>query len=382
MILLNGCTRFNHKENTAITSSLPKVNNTFQPTIVWKNLVGSGPGKFFCNLHLTWQNNLVFAADRCGVIKAFDLHSGKEKWSTDLSIHLGLFSRHKSAQLSGGLTATSNHLYVSSELAKVYALNIQNGHILWESTVMGEALSTPIVSDGVVLIHTSNGMLQALNEIDGTVQWIVYLDVPMVTIRGTSAPAIAFGAAIVGGDDGLISAIMIKNGQFIWQQRISHLNNVTAISRINDVQTTPVIINGIVYALAYNGNFVALDLRSGQIIWSREIGASTNHLLVNNRCFYLIDQSKHSIIAVDINGGIILWCQNELTNRNLTSPVLYSQYIIIGDSEGYLHWINANDGCLVTKNKIHDSGILTMLIVTGNQLIVQAINGEILSLKL
>ena len=38
---------------------------------------------------------------------------------------------------------------------------------------------------------------------------------------------------------------------------------------LNDVDTTPVIVNGVIYALAYNGNLTALDLRSSQIMWKR-----------------------------------------------------------------------------------------------------------------
>jgi hypothetical protein len=37
------------------------------------------------------------------------------------------------------------------------------------------------VSDGLVLIHTSNGQLQALNEADGLVKWTVNLDMPALS---------------------------------------------------------------------------------------------------------------------------------------------------------------------------------------------------------
>ncbi len=91
----------------------------------------------------------------------------------------------------------------------------------WQTKVAGEALSRPVVSDGLVLVHTGNGMLQGLSESDGTVQWTANLDMPTLSLRGESAPAMAFGAAIVGGDNGRVSAVLMKEGQLIWQQRIS-----------------------------------------------------------------------------------------------------------------------------------------------------------------
>ena len=74
----------------------------------------------------------------------------------------------------------------------VYALNTADGAIAWQTKVAGEAISRPVVSDGMVLVHTSNGMLQALNEADGAVKWTVNLDMPSLSLRGESAPAVVW----------------------------------------------------------------------------------------------------------------------------------------------------------------------------------------------
>lgn len=58
-------------------------------------------------------------------------------------------------------------------------------------------------------------MLQALNESDGAIKWTLNLDTPALSLRGESAPAVAFGAAIVGGDNGRVSAVMMEQGQLI-----------------------------------------------------------------------------------------------------------------------------------------------------------------------
>ncbi|MGP4123222.1 MAG: outer membrane protein assembly factor BamB [Sodalis sp. (in: enterobacteria)] len=378
--LLSGCAWLSREQDLVTMSPLPKVDNQFQPTTVWSRSVGGGSGDFYSNLHPAWQNSRVFAADRYGVVKALDAESGKEIWSTDLSIHANFFLRNRPAQLSGGLTSVGNRVYVGSELAKVYALDTQNGKLIWETTVAGEALSTPVVSDGVVLVHTSNGILQALNEANGAVNWSINLDMPPLTLRGESAPTTALGAAIVGGDNGRVSAVMINQGQLIWQQRISQPSSETEIARLNDVETTPVVLNSVVYALAYNGNLAALDLHSGKILWSQEIGSVTN-LLVDNGRIYLVDQNDR-VTALDTQSGAILWHQNNLLHRNLTSPVLYKGYVVMGDSEGYLHWCNTGDGRFVAQKKVDSAGLLAAPIVAGDKLIVQAKNGEVYAITL
>ncbi|STW79928.1 outer membrane protein YfgL [Klebsiella michiganensis] len=67
----------------------------------------------------------------------------------------GWFSRAP-ALLSGGVTVSGGHVYIGSEKAKVYALNTSDGTVAWEASVAGEAISRPVVSDGMVLIHTTN----------------------------------------------------------------------------------------------------------------------------------------------------------------------------------------------------------------------------------
>ena len=77
----------------------------------------------------------------------------------------------------------------------------------------GEAISRPVVSDGMVLVHTSNGQLQALNETDGAVKWTVNLDMPALSLRGESARPPLMARAIVGGDNGRVSAVLMQQGR-------------------------------------------------------------------------------------------------------------------------------------------------------------------------
>jgi outer membrane protein assembly factor BamB len=72
----------------------------------------------------------------------------------------------------------------------------------------------------MVLVHTSNGQLQALNETDGAVKWTVNLDMPALSLRGESARL-----PPTRGDRGRRQRPRQRGidaaGQMIWQQRIS-----------------------------------------------------------------------------------------------------------------------------------------------------------------
>ncbi|ATZ12246.1 outer membrane protein assembly factor BamB [Erwinia amylovora] len=373
--LLSGCSWFSGEEDVVTMSPLPSVQNQFEPKKVWSTSVGDGVGDFYSNLHPAWADNTVYAGDRHGTVKALNSGDGKEQWKVDLSEKTGFFSSNIPALLSGGLTVDSGRVYVGSERAQVFALNTSDGSIAWQTKAAGEVLSRPVVSDGLVLVHTSNGMLQGLDQLSGKVKWSVNLDVPALSLRGESAPASAFGAAIVGGDNGRVSAVMMNQGQIIWQQRISQPSGATEIDRLADVDTTPVVVNGVVYALAYNGNLTALDLRSGQILWKREIG-SVHDMIVDAGRIFLVDQDDR-VMALNIEGGVSIWRQSDLLHRNLTSPVLYNGYLVVGDSEGYLHWMNTDDGRFVAQQKLDSSGLQTEPVVASDKLLIQSKDGEV-----
>ncbi|MDV5357699.1 outer membrane protein assembly factor BamB [Enterobacter asburiae] len=375
--LLSGCSLFNSEEDVVKMSPLPVVENQFTPTTSWSTSVGNGIGKYYSTLHPAFADGVVYAADRHGVVKALSIDDGREIWSVNLAEKDGWFST-RAALLSGGVTVSGGKVYIGTEQAQVYALNASDGSVAWKTGVVGEALSRPVVSDGLVLIHTSNGQLQALNEADGAVKWTVNLDMPSLSLRGESAPTTAFGAAIVGGDNGRVSAVLMQQGQLIWQQRISQANGPTEIDRLSDVDTTPVVVNGVVYALAYNGNMTALDLRSGQIMWKRDLGSVSDFVIDGNR-IYIIDQNDR-VLALSTDGGVTLWTQSDLLHRNLASPALYNGYIVTGDSEGYLHWINVEDGRFVAQQKVDSSGFLTEPVVAGGKLLIQAKDGTLYAL--
>lgn len=375
-VLLAGCSS---EQDTIVMSPLPEVTSQFSPETVWDNSVGDGIGKYYSHLSPAWEGSSVYAADRNGLVKALDADSGVEIWSVNLAEKTGFLSANIPAMLSGGLTVSGEHVYVGTERGTLIALNANDGEIAWTANAGGEVLSRPEVSDGLVLVHTGNGLLQAFDTASGEQRWSLNLDTPSLSVRGESAPAVAMGAAFVGGDNGRVSAVMLSQGQIIWQQRISQTTGTTEISRLNDVDMTPVVADGRVYAIAYNGNLVAMDMRSGQILWKRDFG-SVNELVLDGEFLYVVDQNDN-IYGLRAADGVTMWSQDKLLHRNLSAPEMFNGYLVVGDGEGYLHWLDTSDGQFVAQNKLNSSGILSRPSIAGDKLMVQARDGRLYLLR-
>ncbi|MBC4010230.1 outer membrane protein assembly factor BamB [Morganella morganii] len=375
-VLLAGCSS---EQDTIVMSPLPEVTSQFTPETVWDKSVGDGVGKYYSHLSPAWEGSSVYAADRNGLVKALDTDSGVEIWSVNLAEKTGFLSADIPAMLSGGLTVSGEHVYVGTERGTLIALNANDGEIAWTANAGGEVLSRPEVSDGLVLVHTGNGLLQAFDTASGEQRWSLNLDTPSLSVRGESAPAVAMGAAFVGGDNGRVSAVMLGQGQIIWQQRISRTTGTTEISRLNDVDMTPVVADGRVYAIAYNGNLVAMDMRSGQILWKRDFG-SVNELVLDGESLYVVDQDDN-VYGLRAADGVTMWSQDKLLHRNLSAPEIFNGYLVVGDGEGYLHWLDTSNGQFVAQNKLNSSGILSRPSIAGDKLMVQARDGRLYLLR-
>ena len=94
-------------------------------------------------------------------------------------------------------------------------------------------------------------------------------------------------------------------------------------------------IGSTLYTIGYNGQLIAIDLREGKPMWKRNYSSATDMATDGGRLFLVTDNDH--LVAVDARSGTELWTNNKLENRLLTAPKIIDGYIVVGDSEGYLH---------------------------------------------
>ena len=46
------------------------------------------------------------------------------------------------------------------------------------------------------------------------------------------------------------------------------------------------------------------------------------------------------------------WRQNKLEARIITGPALTPQYVVVGDAQGFLHWLSKEDGHFAARVKV------------------------------
>ncbi|HAI97243.1 MAG TPA: outer membrane protein assembly factor BamB, partial [Methylococcaceae bacterium] len=148
-----------------------------------------------------------------------------------------------------------------------------------------------------------------------------------------------------------------------------------------DVDSDPLAGERFIYAATFNGGVVAVDVRSGEIVWRRSEMSSYKKMIADWVSIFVVDVNNH-VWSVDQDDGSVNWLQDRLENRQLTSVTQMGEFLLTGDFEGYLHVLNASDGSLAGRFKVSDEAISSAPVVDDELIYVQDIDGEITALRM
>jgi len=367
------------EEDTAgLPAELIDIEEKFSPEVLWEESVGDGSEDYFSRLKPIVAYNNVYSASRAGDVVAFDEKTGKQLWQTDLSDsnkERSFWDSRVSALLSGGPVAGLNKIFIGSENGKIYALDAQTGELVWQANIKGEVINAPAVDSGTVVVNSASGIMKALNAETGEELWKIEQDVPALTLRGISAPVIASGGVLVGTGKGSVNVYLLDKGQQGWSTDIGEPTGSTELERVIDVDSAPVVFGDKIYAVSSRGNLAAIELKSGRILWKRQY-SSYRQIAIYRNTLFLTNVRGH-VYAIDRINGIERWSNLSLTNRNVTGPAIIDDYVVVGDFEGYLHWLNQETGEIVARHEVDSSGIHSTPTVINNVLYSQSRDGDL-----
>jgi outer membrane protein assembly factor BamB len=400
--VLSGCESNDENEELKVAELKP-INITRHVEVKWREQTGSGVENYFSNLRPAIIDDTIFAAGRKGEVVALNRKTGREIWSTDTrEKQLSLWDKvrmktESNDKLSGGITAAYNNLYIGSENGEVLALSQKDGSIVWRQKVGGEVVAAPEAGEGWIAVTTTAGHVELLHPDTGEKRWFYETDVPALSLRGTSSPTIANGGVLVGTAGGKMMVVVMEQGLPAWDVTVAEIQGSTELERLIDADTKPIVLGPEIYMVAYNGSLVAIDFQSGRINWKRDYSSYRN-LTLDKGILFLTDDQGY-VTAVEAKTGIEKWSNTDFFNRHLTQPVVYKDTIVVGDFEGYFHFLDAETGQVVSRYKLDDYDYskfhwfvswftpddrraYTAPVAKGDLLYVQTRDGELSALRL
>ncbi len=362
---LSACSAFFDKDNTPPPNPLVSFKQELNVKPLWYTSTGSGVGKNYLKLAPSIQGPWIFTASHNGTVAANDKISGKSIW----------YTRVRSAGITGGVHASGNAVYVSTSDGETIALNQANGNTLWKATTTSEILAPAAGSQGIAVVKSIDDHIVGYSAYDGHVLWNYHETEPSLMLRGSSAPQISRDSVLVGFENGNLAKLNLHSGRQQWNVAIAEPQGIFAIQRMIDMDADPIIVGNRVYAATYQGRIAAVNLASGGEIWSHDISSFSGLASDGNKVF--VSDARSHIWAFNASNGADAWQQNSLYARTITGPAVIGDYVVVGDAEGYLHWMSKQDGHFVARTYVNSSGILATPIVDNNILYVYTNDGHL-----
>jgi outer membrane protein assembly factor BamB len=178
-----------------------------------------------------------------------------------------------------------------------------------------------------------------------------------------------------GSDDGKLVALRLDNGAKLWEQKLASGEGRTEIDRLIDADGAILLDGSTLYATAYHGNLLAVDGPSGRPLWTRPFSSFGSLAISGNAVFGVNDESQ--VWSFDRNGGADMWKNDSLKYRWVTGPAVQGNYVVVGDMEGYVHWLQTGDGALAARERLSKKAIQAQPLVVGDVVYVEDVEGRI-----
>jgi len=369
LLLLAGCSTFTElrqdfadrvfgREPPNPPAALEEIKPTYTVKVDWSSQIGETARYDYTP---ALEAGAIYEANAKGELVKLDAVNGRQVWRVDIG-----------EPISGGVGTGGGLVLVGTSRGNVFAYDV-SGKQLWKSKVSSEVLSAPRYFDGYVIARSGDNRIFGIDAADGSRKWVYERTTPALSLRTSAGIVVDGGAVYAGFAGGKMAAIRADNGKLLWEATVAQPRGVTEIERIADITSLPVIDGPVVYAVAYQGKIAAVDRKNGKVVWNRDISSYTGVSIEDGRLY--IAHPLGAVYSLDYATSKTFWRQPALANRRLTVPLPMGNIVAVGDLEGYVHFLNREDGNFSARIKIDGEPVMSMIAGTSSPQVIAATRG-------
>ena len=374
-VLLSGCSQmsqinpFASKAKPDVLKPLEEVKTTLQTKRVWQVKTGSAMGDN--KLHPYTDMKVIYIAGGTSA-SAYQSSNGKTLWKTEIgeTVTAGVNGTLLSnPQARKTVKISADQVFIGTSSGNAIALDAKTGKIQWIERLSSEVLAVSPSENGRVAFRTVDGKLHGLTAKTGELIWQHTQKTPALTQLGAGAPVIVSNIIIAGFDNGKVAAHDLQTGQKLWEVILALPSGNSDLDQIVDVDGKIKAMGNALFANSLNGSTVGINMETGQRVWAKAFSSPTG-IEVSGFGLFSSDD-KGNIWAFDPQTGDPAWSQNSLVGRQPSVPMLINNTtLVVTDSEGNIHFIKAENGKFVARQKGDPMGYSVEPTISGKHVYV------------
>ncbi|MDC1159140.1 PQQ-like beta-propeller repeat protein [Candidatus Pelagibacter sp.] len=316
---------------------------------------------------LAINNNLIFHNNKGTLIK-FD-PSSKIIWKKN-------FYNKQEKKINPIIFFNNNKniLIVADNISKYYAVDIENGNLIWSKENSSPFNSqVKIYKDKFFIVDFEN-TLRAYSINDGKELWNIKTGDTFIKSEKKLSIVITNNIVYFNNSIGDISAVDIESGNLLWQ---TPTQNSTIYQDSFSLKTSDLITDGKSIVFSNNKNeFYSIDAKSGFLKWKQKINSNLTSSMVNQLIF-TISNEGYFVVIDDKTGNMIRVTDvfSQFKKRRLKiNPVGFfvgKQNIYLTTNHGRLLVIDISSGKTKKVLKIDNEKISRPFVLNKNLFIIK-----------
>jgi outer membrane protein assembly factor BamB len=210
---------------------------------------------------------------------------------------------------------------------RVFALDADSGDVRWARRQKGEIAATPAITEDAVYVSSMDGVLSAYG-LAGTHRWDFSTGSPI-----ESSPLVVDGLVYVGAHNGRLYAVDARTGRQRW-----------SFQAPGDIKGSAALANGYVVVGDYAGNVHALDPRTGAERWTYTGGVRFYGGPAVSGSTIVIGDVGGAVIALDARTGAERWRHSTGGAYVYSTPAIADGTAFIGSYTGTFQALSLDDG--------------------------------------
>jgi len=366
LALMTGCSTisslnpFASKPKGNLPAPLVDLKGSMAVRTAWKLEVGKSRNFQFTP---ALAGNTVIVAGGDGTLVRAESASGRQLWRVKAGM-----------DLTAGVGTDGNLIVVGGEKGQLLAFDM-DGKPMWKTQLSSEILSSPVVGQGIVVARSVNNRIVGIDAATGQQKWTVQRAAPPLTLRLAPGMVVHDKDVIIAQPGGKLLSLVLATGAPRWEVEVGVARGATELERVTDIGGYPVVFEGDVCAVSYQGRAGCWDITNGSPRWTRDL-SSESGVAVDQRFVFVTDE-KGAVYAYNRETGTSAWKNDKLAFRRLSTPVSYGRAVAVGDYQGYVHFLSREDGAFLARAATDGSAISSTPLVAGSNLIFQTQNGTV-----
>lgn len=354
------------------------------PQIIWSADVGAGSSSSrILTTPPVVADGKVFAKDAESNVSAYRADTGERIWTVTLKPE----KARDSNEFGGGLAWYGGKLFVTTGFAAVYCLDPNDGKEIWTSIVSAPIRGAPLVFGDRVFAISIDNKLHAMAAVDGSDLWNYGALQEVAGYIGGNSPAGSGEYVVAPFTSGELVALRIDSGRPVWNESlVGPRREARAFGNLADIRGRPVIDRGLVLAMGSAGTLTAIELRSGQRSWERNIGGNQTPWVAGR--FLFVVTNAADVACLERETGKVKWVtpltqyEDEKRHKPIqwAGPVLASDRLLVGGSTGELIALSPYTGEIIGKLDIR-SPMRLAPVVADRTIYVLTDNGKLIALR-